>query len=485
MTRRRLLALCAAAVALLIAVIAAPELAVAHGGGTGRQTLPIPKWLFGWAASIVLIVSFVGLAVLWQRPRLEERAERRLSTVPRLLDPICGAVGLGLFVLVVYAGLAGSQESASNIADTFIFYAPFWVALVPASVLFGDVFKAFNPWRAFARGVAWIATKVSRDRLPAPLPYSTRLGHWPAAATILAFVWVELVYDGATDPSKLAVLALAYAALQLIGMSLYGIESWSRYGDGFSVYFGLFARISPLRWERGALFARPPLSGLTPLLIVPGTVALLCTMIGTTTFDGFSEGPTWQTIQPEIIKALLGTGLGQTSAINLADTVGLVAVVLIVGGLYVLGVAGMRRDTHVGLSTRQLGGRFAHSLVPIACAYVLAHYFSALVDNTQELVFKASDPLGTMDFSLPGEGTNLFGTAGKDPDYNLISANAIWYVQVGALVLGHVAGLILAHDRALVTFKDLRAATRSQYWMLAVMITFTSLGLWLLSESSS
>lgn len=84
-----------------------------------------------------------------------------------------------------------------------------------------------------------------------------------------------------------------------------------------------------------------------------------------------------------------------------------------------------------------------------------------------------------------GNGSDLFGTADSAIDYNSISANAIWYVQVGALVLGHVAGLILAHDRALVTFRDLRAATRSQYWMLAVMITFTSLGLWLLSESSS
>ena len=477
MTRPRLLALCAAAAALLIAVVAAPEAAIAHGGGAGRADLPIPKWLFGWAASIVLIASFVGLAVLWQRPRLEDRAERRVASVPRLLDPLCGAVGLGLFVVVLYAGFAGSQETANNITFTFIFYAPFWVALVPASVLVGDVFKAFNPWRAFARAIAWLATKVSRGGLPAPLPYPPRLGHWPAAATIVAFVWIELVYEGGSDPSKLAVLALAYAAVQLIGMSLYGIESWSRYGDGFSVYFGLFARMSPLRWERGAVFGRPPLSGLTALAVVPGTVALLCAMIGTTSFDGFSQGPTWQSIQPELIKAVNGIGIEQTSSIMIADTLGLVSAVLIVTGLYVLGVSGMRRDAHVGLSTRELAGRFAHSLVPIAFAYVLAHYFSALWFNTQGLVFLASDPLGN--------GSDLLGTADSAIDYNSISANAIWYVIVAALVLGHVAGLILAHDRALVTFKDLRAATRSQYWMLAVMITFTSLGLWLLSESSS
>jgi len=485
MTRRRLLALCAAAGALLIAVVAAPELALAHGSGVGRQDLPIPKWLFGWGSSIVLIVSFVGLAVLWQRPRLERRPERRLASVPRLLDPIFGAIGLALFVLVVYAGFAGSQEATSNIAFTFIFYAPFWVALVPASALFGDVFRAFNPWRAFARGTAWIAMKASRDRLPAPMPYPAWLGHWPAAATVLSFAWIELIYDGRSDPSNLALLALAYAAVQLVGMSLYGIEPWSAHGDGFSVYYGLFARLSPLRWERGALFARLPFSGLTTLAIVPGTVALLCTMIGTTSFDGFSQGPTWETIQLQMVKGLTGLGVEQTAAINLADTIGLVIVVLIIRGLYVLGVSGMRRDTHAGLSTGELAGRFAHSLVPIACAYVLAHYFSALWFNSQGLVSLASDPLGTMTTDPLSKGTDLFGTAGRAIDYNSISANAIWYVQVGSLVLGHVIGLMLAHDRALISCKDLRVATRSQYWMLAVMIAFTSLGLWLLSESSA
>ena len=92
-----------------------------------------------------------------------------------------------------------------------------------------------------------------RRALPAPMPYPAALGRWPAAAGILAFAWVELVYSGRTDPSNLAVLMLVYAAVQLVGMSLYGIEPWNRYGDAFGVYFGLFARISPLRWERGAL----------------------------------------------------------------------------------------------------------------------------------------------------------------------------------------------------------------------------------------
>ena len=89
------------------------------------------------------------------------------------------------------------------------------------------------------------------------------------------------------------------------------------------------------------------------------------------------------------------------------------------------------------------------------------------------MAFLASDPLG--------DGSDLFGTASSTIDYNVVSAQGIWYVQVGALVIGHVAGLTLAHDKALAVYSDVREATRSQYWMLLVMITFTSLGLWLLS----
>jgi hypothetical protein len=474
MHRRRLLALLIVAAGLLAVV--APEAALAHGFG-GRQTLPIPKWLFGWAAAVVLVASFVGLAVLWPKPRLERPAERRVAGIPQILDPLAGLIGVAIFVLVVYAGFAGNQTTTNNLVPTVVFYL-FWVGLAIASPIFGDLFKALNPWRATARAVGWIGGRVSRGGLPTPMAYPTKLGRWPAAIGILAFAWVELVYPDRGDPSNLAVLALAYAAVQFVGMSLYGSETWNRYGDGFGVFYGMLARISPLRWAREGLFVRRPLSGLTTLDIVPGTVALLCVIIGTTSFDGFSAGPAWSTIVDGLIDFWRSVGFPQGTALELSMTVGLVVSVLIVAGLYRLGVLGMQsidpRDT---TPTNEVAGRFVHSLVPIGLAYVIAHYFSALGDEGQRIFYLISDPLGT--------GANIFGTSTATVDYTWIGANAIWYVQVAALVIGHVAGLVLAHDRALVSFRDGRTATRSQYWMLAVMIAFTSLGLWLLSAANS
>ena len=475
MTRRRAVVLATVCAVALLAI--APEAALAHGL-VGKQDLPIPRWLFAWAAAVVLVASFVGLAVLWPKPRLADAGETRRFRVPAapFFDAALGALGVAFFAFMVYAGFDGTQTASANLVPTTV-YVLFWVGLAFASVLFGDVFRAINPWLAVARFFSWVTGRLGRDggEGSEPLPYPAWLGRWPAALGILAFAWVELSYTSRDDPSILATLALAYAAVQLVGMTVYGIDPWTRYADAFSVYFGLFARLSAFRWERGIVYTRPFLSGVPTLDIVPGTVALLCTMIGTTSFDGFSQGRAWTSLAPDIQGRFIDIGLTQEQALEGAYTVGLVSAVLIVSLLYRLGVEGMRTVDRRH-SAKELAGAFAHTLVPISLAYVVAHYFSLLAYQGQAVAYLASDPLGT--------GHDYFGTADKTIDYSVLTANAVWYVQVGALLFGHVSGLILAHDRALTIYRKARDATRSQYWMLAVMVAFTSLGLWLLSAAA-
>ena len=448
---------------------------IAHGL-VGRTDLPIPAWLFGWGAAVVLVVSFVALAVLWPRPRLEGARERRVLHVPAWLEIPFGLIGIGLFVLVVYAGLEGAQVDTANLTPTFV-YVLFWVGLLPLQVLFGDVFALFNPWRAVGRAAGWVSSRVAGHALPEPMAYPEKLGRWPAAIGILCFAWLELVSTSRSDPSTLAVLILAYAAIQLVGMSLYGVSQWERYGDAFAVYFNLFARLSPLRWERGTLYVRALLSGVTTLDAVPGTVALLCTMIGTTTFDGFSNGPVWSDLAPEVTDVFTSIGFGQATALQLAFTVGLLVVVGIVSLLYRAGAAGMRSVA-------------PRALDDLARAAVRAHAHAdrpRLRGRALLLVPRLPGPGAGLPGVQParpharGGRQRLVGHGNWGIDYTWVGARTIWYVQVGALVLGHVAGLVLAHDRALKVFPDPREATRSQYWMLVVMVAFTSLGLWLLS----
>ena len=133
------------------------------------------------------------------------------------------------------------------------------------------------------------------------------------------------------------------------------------------------------------------------------------------------------------------------------------------------------RSVGGGFSAAELRRAFVHTLVPIAGAYVAAHYLTYLLFSGQQIIYLSSDPFG--------QGWDLFGTAASGIDYSLLSQNGQWYAQVGCVVLGHVAGLVLAHDRALALYGQAKLAVRSQYWMLGIMVGFTTLALWLLSQA--
>jgi hypothetical protein len=452
---KRLSAFSAAVGVALAWAVALPASAAAHGT-SGKETLGIPRYVFAWAASVVLVLSFVGLAALWSRPRLEGARERVVLRLPRVLDPLCGALGVAVFGVAVYAGLAGEQSDPQRNLLPVLVYVHFWVGLAFLSLLLGDVYRAFNPWRAVARAAGALAGAVGL-RPRAPFAYPARLGRWPAALGILAFAAIELVFSADVTPRALAVLAIVCAVTQLAGMALFGIERWSTRADPFGVFFGLFARLSPLHWERARLSVRRPLAGLTAVTAIPGTVALICVMIGTTSFDGLESTSTWRSTFPD------ATQIGRLT--------GMFVMVAIITSVYLIGAYGMR-TVGTPRTARYLAGRFAHSLVPIALAYVVAHYVSLLATEGQALGYLVSDPLG--------DGSDLFGTADWTVNLGVISATAVWLVQVGALVAGHVSGLASAHDRALVVYEG-KAAAQSQYWMLAVMVGFTCLGLWLLS----
>jgi hypothetical protein len=257
---------------------------------------------------------------------------------------------------------------------------------------------------------------------------------------------------------------LGYTAITLTAQGVFGVETWTRRGEAFAVYFDLFSRISPFERRDGVVGLRPPLGGLPRLDVVPGTVGLVLVMIGTVTYDGISLGQLWIDL----------TGDAAFDAPELVATLGLIGGVAVVSGFYALGVAGAHT---VGgdLSAARLQRAFVHTLVPIALVYVAAHYLTFLVFEGQGIAYLASDPLG--------EGWNLFGTAGATIDYGALSQNQAWYLQVGFVVAGHVAALVLAHDRALALYPDVKLAVRSQYWMLAVMVGFTMLALWLLAAA--
>jgi len=435
--------------------------ALAHGPLAGRRDLPVPLWLFVFGAAAALIISFVALSALWTEPRFEHRPRRRarrswIQSVPtsHALEWVVRIAMLFFFLVVTMASArrAGVTETIGPI----IVYNWFWVGLTVAHALFGNLWATLSPFDTIGRLVGF-----ESDEGSAPGPYPTAWGRWPAAILLFGFVWAELVDPFRSILGHLGLLIMVYTLIQIGGMHRYGRRTWLENGEAFGVYLGLIASIAPFtRDEDGRVVTRPFLAGLAGVSPRPGLLAVIMVALGSTTFDGFSRSTAWTNATISL------AGLARTAAF----TAGLLAAIGLVTLAYLLAMRTAARV--VGGEWHALAVRFAPSLVPIVLAYVIAHYFSFLVLEGQLGLLLLSDPFGL--------GWNLFGTEDWVINLALVSPTTIWYVQVAAIVVGHVGGVVLAHDRAIAMF-DREAAIRTQYALLAVMVLFTASGLLILS----
>jgi hypothetical protein len=121
----------------------------------------------------------------------------------------------------------------------------------------------------------------------------------------------------------------------------------------------------------------------------------------------------------------------------------------------------------------ELGLRFSFTLIPIALAYNLAHYYTLILTEGQNIIYLISDPFGFK--------WNLFGTLGYRPNLSVINAGVTWNLQVAFILIGHIVGVYLAHLVALKIFPNQSKALISQLPLLLLMIVYTLTGLWILA----
>ena len=449
---------------------------VAHGLG-GVKDLPVPAWIFYWGGAVVLVVSFVALGALWREPLLARHAHSR--RVPRWLDrvvlgtPLRVAVqslSVILLALVFLSALVGDSDPLQNLAPTWI-YVVFWLGVPLLSILFGNVWRVLSPWLAIADGFVWLRERTGREA-QALADYPERLGRWPGAVLLFAFVALELAYTDPSSPRTLAFATAIYTYVTLFGFASFGRETWQERGEGFAVAFSFLARMAPITVVDGRLVLRWPFTGLHGAETIPGSLAVIAVLLGSVGFDGLSRTSWWQNLLADVEApyVLDNQGLGDL-LVALVSLAGLGAVIFLVGLAY-RGACALMRSTVD--APRSLAPDFLLSLVPIAFVYAVAHYFSLFVIQGQFAIPLLSDPLG--------RGWDVLGTSGFTPNLAPFSPDTIWYVQAGALVAGHVTGLAVAHDRAVTIVHDRQDALRSQYPMLALMVLYTVGGLWLLSR---
>ena len=496
----------------VIAVAAVLALAVypvaAHGFGE-RYDLPVPLSLYLFGAGAAVALSFVMMGVFvrggtggYDYPRfniLRWRAGRAVAH-PVVVTAL-QLLGVAALALVVVAGIVGSWSPAKNISPTLVWII-WWVGAAYLSALVGNVWRLVNPWNATFAWAERAYRAITPDgELGMGWRYPAALGVWPGLVAFLSFAWVEIVYIDSALPGRITQFALLYTVYMWTGMYLFGREAWLRRGDAFSLVYGFLARFSPTELrvtdatvcaecsvdcadadgvcvdcaecfvaaepERRELNVRPFVVGLLRTKGRSASVMVfVLLLLSTVSFDGFSATPAWGRLFNAVFTAFPDP--------NIVGSIGLLGFTAVLMSVYVLFSGLMSAASGFRLLPEQMGQAFVLSLIPIALAYHLSHFFSYLLIEGQGIIPLSSDPFGL--------GWDLFGTVGYEINIGIIGARTVWLMSVVAIVIGHVAAVYLAHVTALREIPERRFALRSQYPMLVLMVAYTMVSLWILAQ---
>jgi len=495
------------------AVLATAGRAQAHGFGQ-RYDLPVPLWLWvtGAAAAVVLSFAVIGVFVRGT-PGLHGYPRLNLLRWPigrflahRAVRLTVKVVAVALLVLIVATGLLGHVNPTRNLAPTAV-WVLWWVGFAYVSALLGNLWTLVNPWKSLFEGVETLFRRGDPDdEFTLGVPYAPWLGAWPGVVLFLAFSWGELVFSGRAFPRQLALMIVVYSLITWTGMFCFGRTVWLRHGDPFALAFRVLARFAPteLRVTDPSVceacpvecrdrdgecvdcedcFARAPaprrewnvrpfgMGLLRNEEISASMVVFVVLLLSTVTFDGFTATPLWADLESAMFAVLPAQGVDRLAVI---ETMGLLVFPILFLAVYhffagQVATAGGRQR-----STGAVANAFVVSLVPIAIAYHLAHYFTYLLIQGQLVIPLASDPFGV--------GWDLFGTAASVPEIGIVGARFAWYTAVIAIVLGHIVAVYVAHVIALRAFQDRRRALRSQYPMLVLMVSYTMVSLWIIAQ---
>lgn len=492
----------------ILFILLLPTHAYAHAFGQ-RYDLPIPLSYFMAGAAATVALSFVVIGIFlkggsaqFRYPRFNLLSLPGVTLTSRIKSAVAQALSVLLLLLVLATSLFGSDNPLANLSPTFVWII-WWVGMGYIAALFGNLWMLINPWKALYEWTEWLLKRAGTG-MPAPRPYPAGWDSMPALFAFLAFVWLENVYPGSIIPRYLAIIIIAYSVYTLGGMLLYGKHVWLRYGDPFTVLFGIFARFSPTEvrvvggnceeceldctpdnandgcvdcyacYERAEpaqrqFNIRPWAAGLVSVGRVSWqTCAFVVLALAAVTFDGLQETTNWLSVQTVGLR-LLGPG-----GVSVIDTLGVVLIPLLFLGIYLLFCLGIRALSREQASLSEVARAYVFSLVPIALAYNMAHFMSLLLVQGQLIIPLASDPFGF--------GWDIFGGAGYRIDPTVISTKFAWIVSVGAIVIGHIVSVYIAHTIAIRRATTHSLALRGQYPMLALMVFYTAVSLWIIAQ---
>jgi len=462
-------------IAVFISLLIFPKPTFAHAFGQ-LYNLPVPFWLYLYGAAAALIVSFLIIGYFFNQhkreinyPKLEISQEISGLMFKSWFIKGLKTISLFFFFLTVLTGIWGIDDAYSNFNMTF-FWIVFLLGFTYLTALLGNLWSIINPWRILVE----LGEKLTGQQTRGIFSYPRKLSYWPALIIYFLLIWWELA--GGTTPAKLSLLIIQYTLINLTGAIAFGKKNWFSYCEFFSVFFGLIAKVAPVEVDSGKIYLRPPFVGLAKDKTKHfSLLVFILFMLSSTAFDGFSSTLPWLRLSYRL-ETVIGSLLGENSLLTfqVVKTLGLAAAPIIFLYIYLILIAIAKVITGTRQTILELAREFAFSLIPIALVYNIAHYYTLLLTEGQNIIRLVSDPFGF--------GWNLFKTANFTPNIGIVGANFVWHSQVLVILLGHVVAVFLAHLVSLKIYPSGQKALISQFPMLALMVIYTTLGLWILSQ---
>ncbi|PBC05602.1 hypothetical protein [Mesorhizobium sp. WSM3860] len=455
-----------------VLTILLPTPAFAHASDRGHVLL-LPTGYYIAGGALAVAFSFLTLALL-PPAALDRLWRRRLSlfTVKDHPRTVLSLLSFAGCVLLVATGLFGSRDPLSNPLPLVI-WTLLWAGFTLLQGVLGDLWSWLNPWYGPWR----VAFRVFSLRETEPSRLPKWLGYWPAFVLFFTFAWFELIDPAPDDPSRLAFAAAIYWLFSFAAILVFGYENWSRRGEFLTVFFSMVARFAPLQREKGRLDLGWPGVKLLAAEPLPASgTAFLLLALSSVSFDGLSRTFFWL--------GLFGVNPlefpGRTALIGIGSF-GLVLSFILLAALFALAVSLGQRLAGDRQPFEKAAGLLVWSIVPIALAYHIAHYLTALLVDGQYALVALSDP-----FAL---GWNLFGTADRMVEAGVVagaeSAWWLWNLQAGVIIAGHVLAVLIAHGLAWRIHPQPSRAALSQLPLTLLMIAYTIFGLWLLATPTA
>jgi polyferredoxin len=498
------------------------------------MTMTHPGLPLQWALLVIAALVLLPLwALLTSAPMHYQQRRWSLAQLPLLglmvqgmarnpgLLLVLKLIFVGLFLLIIYAGLWGTPIPERNLATTLTWNL-WWSGIVLAVFFSGSAWCAVCPWDTIASWLVkhrlWRRSK-SGSRLQLKVPRVLR-SVWPATVLFVGFSWLELGVGVTTSPVETARLALLMVVLATLALALFEGKAFCRYMCPVGRTIGAYSQLSPLALRpieqstcdtcetlecyhgSDTIDACPthlvmgrlqestyciscgnctqscPVQNISWSLRSPSVEALqdarphtdeavfMLTLLALTSFHGLTMLPAWATGMSR-----LGQLLGDSGQLLLSFSIGLLCAILVPLALYAALVLLASRVARLNF-TKMFSG-FAFAAIPLAFSYHMAH-------NLNHLIREASD-WGSLLANPTGAGTAPLSMMEKHARAQsmLLPGDLVTLLQALLLVAGLWLAVLVVRHRGQRLFG---LAGWQLLPMLLFCVAITGLNLWLLAQ---